>query len=270
MIPKEFEKIVILSQITQAEAIQYGVEYWRQNRNEFHCMGSLYWQLNDCWPVASWSSFDYFGRWKALHYFARRFYSPLLPSVRESNDSVELWITNDFPITHSIKYFWKLLNLKGEILKQDIYEVNIPPCTSKMLEHVDLSVFNTDSETIQNNIMFYGIEGEDLLQGFRLFNAPKRFGLSDPKISWNLVEIDEINKEAKIQIRTEGIALFVFIESEAYDFIASDNFFSMEPNSSRTIRLKNIKRANPSDLQITKISKDQFKIFSLYNLLENS
>ena len=90
-IPPEFAKQVILSQITQAEAIQYGVEFWRQNRNEFHCMGSLYWQLNDCWPVASWSSFDYYGRWKALHYLAKRFYSPLLPSIKEEADSIEFW-----------------------------------------------------------------------------------------------------------------------------------------------------------------------------------
>ena len=74
LIPKEFEKQVVLSQITQAEAMEYGVEHWHRNRTNFHCMGALYWQLNDCWPVASWSSIDYYGRWKALHYFAKRFF----------------------------------------------------------------------------------------------------------------------------------------------------------------------------------------------------
>ena len=68
LVPKKFENQVVLSQITHGEAMEYGIEHWRRNRDEFHCMGSLYWQLNDCWPVASWSSLDYYGRWKALHY----------------------------------------------------------------------------------------------------------------------------------------------------------------------------------------------------------
>ena len=64
--PTRFETLVYASQVLQAEAIRYGVEHWRANRGR--CMGSLYWQVNDCWPVASWSSLDYYNRWKPLHY----------------------------------------------------------------------------------------------------------------------------------------------------------------------------------------------------------
>ncbi|MEJ2249964.1 MAG: glycoside hydrolase family 2 protein [Candidatus Lokiarchaeota archaeon] len=78
IIPESFEDQVILSQITQAEAIIYGIKYWRKNRINNQCMGNLYWQLNDCWPVASWSSIDYFGRWKALHYCIKRVYQPII------------------------------------------------------------------------------------------------------------------------------------------------------------------------------------------------
>jgi beta-mannosidase len=81
--PKDFESFLYVSQLLQAEGIKVGAEHLRRimPRN----MGSLYWQLNDCWPVASWSSIDYFGRWKALQYYARRFYSPVLlsPVVEE-------------------------------------------------------------------------------------------------------------------------------------------------------------------------------------------
>lgn len=74
--PRDFETLVYLTQLLQAECVRTGVEFWRRNRR---CTsGTLYWQLNDCWPVASWSSLDYFGRWKALHYAARRFYAPVL------------------------------------------------------------------------------------------------------------------------------------------------------------------------------------------------
>jgi len=70
--PKDFASFVYLSQVLQAEAIKVGAEHLRRQRP--NTMGSLYWQLNDCWPVASWASIDYFGRWKALQYYARRFY----------------------------------------------------------------------------------------------------------------------------------------------------------------------------------------------------
>ena len=71
--PRDFASFVYLSQVQQAEAIKVGAEHLRRNRPR--TMGALFWQLNDCWPVASWSSIDYFGRWKALQYYARRFYA---------------------------------------------------------------------------------------------------------------------------------------------------------------------------------------------------
>jgi beta-mannosidase len=269
-IPKEFEKQIILSQITQAEAIQYGVEYWRQNRNEYHCMGSLYWQLNDCWPVASWSSFDYYGRWKALHYFARRFYSPLLLSVREFKNSFELWITNDHPSARSGNYFWKLYNDQGELLKEGFYKVQVPPCYSKRLENVDISEFQFESKE-STNVLFYGIEGQDLSNGMRLFDAPKRFELKNPEIIWDLKKTEEDKEHLKYQIniKTKNIALYVFITSKKYDFIASDNFFSMAPEEERVIELNHIKPVSKDDQPFI-INKDTFNIYSLYDLIDNS
>ena len=79
--PTDFDTLLYASQLLQGEAIKYGVEHFRRNRGR--CMGAVYWQLNDCWPVASWSSVDYYGRWKALHYFAKRFFAPVLLSCQE-------------------------------------------------------------------------------------------------------------------------------------------------------------------------------------------
>ena len=268
-IPPEFEKQVILSQITQAEAIQYGVEFWRQNRNEFHCMGSIYWQLNDCWPVASWSSFDYYGRWKALHYLAKRFYSPLLPSVKEHEDAVEFWITNDYSFSRSVKFYWKLLNNDGEVLKNGSYKAEVPPCTSQLLETVKLSKFKMDLGLLKQNVIFYGIEGEDLLKGFRFFSAPKKFGIKNPKISWDLEEIEmENNTKCIIKIRSEHIAFYVHIDSEDYDFIASDNYFAMEPYEERTLILDEIKLIK--DYENKPNLNDSIKICSLYDLIKNA
>jgi beta-mannosidase len=85
-LPKDFPSLVYLSQVLQAEGIRYGVEHWRRHRERVS--GTLIWQLNDCWPVASWSSIDYFGRWKALHNAARRFYAPLLLSVADEGKTM--------------------------------------------------------------------------------------------------------------------------------------------------------------------------------------
>ena len=93
--PKDFPSLVYLSIMLQAEGIRYGVEHWR--RHPERVAGALYWQFNDCWPVASWASVDYFGRWKALHYAARRFFAPVLLSILDAGASMGIYVTNDLP-----------------------------------------------------------------------------------------------------------------------------------------------------------------------------
>ncbi len=94
-IPKDFESFCLASQVNQSMAIRTAVEHWRRLRP--HCMGTLFWQVNDLWPVASWSSMDYHGRWKALHHEAQRFFSPLLISMEKQRESVSVWATSDLP-----------------------------------------------------------------------------------------------------------------------------------------------------------------------------
>ena len=91
--PSDFGQLLYISQILQGMAIQYGVEHWRRNRGR--CMGTLYWQLNDNWPVASWSSIDYFGRWKALHYMAKRFFAPCVSSIVIEKGKARLFVENE-------------------------------------------------------------------------------------------------------------------------------------------------------------------------------
>jgi beta-mannosidase len=113
-LPRDFEGLVYLSQVLQAEALRVGVEHWRRERDR--CRGTLYWQLNDCWPVSSWSSIDYFGRWKALHYATRRFYAPVLLSTQVEGDAATLSLTNDLPATWSGEVRWSLERLDGAVV----------------------------------------------------------------------------------------------------------------------------------------------------------
>ena len=271
-IPHKFENQVILSQITQAEAIEYGVAHWRQNRNENHCMGALYWQLNDCWPVASWSSIDYYGRWKALHYFAKRFYQPLFASIREEEDKIEFWVSNDLKEPYEITLEWKILSSEGIILIKGSKNFKVDPNNSLKVEMVDINFMNKDKTQKQNNIIFFKLKDQNrqekiIFHGFHLFNAPKYFSLRDPVLSINSKEINQGDSNQisiELNISTKNIALYVFIESDAIDFVASDNFFSLEPGESRLIRIIiiSILDNNLSNESII----DSFKINSLFNL----
>ena len=102
--PENFSDFVYASQLLQADGIRYGVEHYRRNRGR--CMGAIYWQLNDCWPVISWSSIDYYGRWKALHYYAKRFFAPVMLSCEEQS-----WMTVEADMNRQHFEFEKSIRL---------------------------------------------------------------------------------------------------------------------------------------------------------------
>ncbi len=274
-IPEKFENQVMISQITQAEAIEYGVEHWRRNRNDYHCMGALYWQLNDCWPVASWSSLDYYGRWKALHYFAKRFYQSIFPSVKEGTDEIEFWVTNDLTTQSEVQLDWKILDSEGSILKNGTYNVVVSPCYSLKVGTVDVRDINNEKSKLRNNIIFYKLkdklkENDIIYHGFRLFDSPKHFNINDPGLSFTCERSPYDNNSFNITISSKEIALYVFIDSDNFDFISSDNFFSMEPNESRVIGLKELKPIDSNTEFTEQKIKDSIRIGSLYDLLRIS
>ena len=174
VIPKDFEKQVILSQITQAEAIEYGVEHWRRNRNDFHCMGALFWQLNDCWPVASWSSLDYYARWKALHYFAKRFFAPFFPSLKDGKENAEFWITNDNVKIEKGSLSWKIFDLDGILINSGSQKVEVYACNSKKVLQFKTGTGYVVLYLLQGNIGKNG-NNSSIFNGFRLLNKPKYF-----------------------------------------------------------------------------------------------
>ncbi len=122
--PRDFASFIYVSQVQQAEAIKVGAEHLRRNRPR--TMGALFWQLNDCWPVASWSSIDYFGRWKALQYYARRFYADLLVSPYAHDGTVDVYVVSDKMQTTSAQLRMRLLDFDGKVLADKTQEVQYP------------------------------------------------------------------------------------------------------------------------------------------------
>ncbi|HMJ24286.1 MAG TPA: glycoside hydrolase family 2 TIM barrel-domain containing protein, partial [Pyrinomonadaceae bacterium] len=127
--PKDFESFLYVSQVLQAEGIKIGAEHLRRIRP--HNMGSLFWQIDDCWPVASWSSIDYTGRWKALQYYARRFYHDVLLSPRAENGSLNFYIVSDRRESTAAQLKMSLLDFEGHTLWSQQQDIEVAAHNSK-------------------------------------------------------------------------------------------------------------------------------------------
>jgi beta-mannosidase len=223
LLPKDFESLVYLTQLLQAEAMRVGVEHWRRNRA---CTsGALYWQLNDCWPVASWSSIDYCGRWKALHYAARRFFAPVLLSADDDGEQIGLSITNDTTQPWEGCVSWTVETVDGNVLDRGDEGVIVPPLCAREVCALDLSGIVNDSNR-REVVLVYSLArlGRRISQGVVTFAPSKHLLLPDPGLSWRVVETD---LGYEIDVAAERLARFVWLELQGLDVIFSDNFFDL-------------------------------------------
>ena len=231
--PTCFETLLYASQLLQAEAIRCGVEHFRRNRGR--CMGTLYWQINDVWPVASWSSIDYYGRPKALQYVAKRFYAPVLLSCAEVGESetrpvvtmerkrydyetkATLSITNDTFESFNGNVRWELRQADSSIIESGVVPVSVDPFSVLTLDEMDFN--KTD---VCNHYLSYSLEADDTILsiGSALFTAPKHFSFIDPHLTC------EISGNT-ITVYAQSYARSVEIYSTEDDLILSDNFFDM-------------------------------------------
>jgi beta-mannosidase len=180
-LPKDFESLVYLSMVLQAEGIRYGVEHWR--RHTQRVSGTLYWQLNDCWPVASWSSLDYFGRWKALHYAARRFYAPLLLSIEDDPPRQSIFLSSDLPEEWQGAVRWSLETLDGTILTCGETMARVEPSGVTAVQTLDSSSFLSDDTRRELVFTAELWQGETCLSRQTSFFVPtKHLSLVDPQI----------------------------------------------------------------------------------------
>lgn len=236
--PHSFEGTLWMSQLLQALAIQYAVEHWR--RNMPRCMGALYWQLNDCWPVASWASIDYFGRWKALQYFARRFFSPVLVSgvEDESAGTIEIHVTSDHGGGGGAILDWVLTTAEGEELLAKTTEIQVPDNGSSKINVLDLRE-QIRAHGAGKLLLWLRLSrnGEVLSENLVTFRKPKGMGLADPGLDWAL-ERNANTGDLFVVVHAARPALFVFFESTTDDVRMGDNFFHMRPGETKKVPLR--------------------------------
>ncbi|MCF8429492.1 MAG: glycoside hydrolase family 2 protein, partial [Bacteroidia bacterium] len=227
-IPKSFENYVYISQLLQAEGMKIAIEAYR--RAMPYCMGTLYWQLNDCWPVTSWSSIDYDGNWKALHYQVKKSYENLLVSFEEKNDAVLVFIVSDKLENIKGNLTLKVLDFDGKIVFTENLETIVKPNTSSIYYYFDKSKLKGDmnlnnlvlSTTFNNentkiNSLFYFVKSKDLL-------------LSKPTVSFKFL------KNNQIEISSNKLAKNVFLNTNNESLIFDDNYFDLLPNEKKIIQ----------------------------------
>jgi beta-mannosidase len=136
-IPKDFESYCWASQINQATAMRTAIEHWR--RSKPWCMGALFWQVNDLWPVASWSSIDYYGRWKTLQHESTRFFAPLLASITQQDGKLSVWATSDIPKPLALSGALKVYTWGGKKIAQVSLAGKLKSLESRVLKEISIS-----------------------------------------------------------------------------------------------------------------------------------
>jgi beta-mannosidase len=233
--PKDFASFVYLSQVQQAEIIKIGAEHLRRQRPR--TMGSIYWQLNDCWPVASWASIDYYGRWKALHYYARRFYDDVLISPFLHDDKVEVYVVSDKlqPLSGTIKM--RLLDFSGNVLLEQTKDIQIPAQSNAIYFSLDKAAASAKADLRKSFLVFdLDVAGKRASRNLVFFNVTHDLELPvAPKIETTLSKTGE---DYSVTLQSSKLARNVYLSFGDLNVEAADNYFDLLPAEPVTIRLK--------------------------------
>lgn len=254
--PAGFDELLYASQLLQADAIRYGIEHFRRHRGR--CMGTVVWQLNDIWPVASWAGIDYYGRWKALHYAEKRAFAPLMISCEETGELSErpYCIDEPAPIEKAARLHvanetmervcgtvtWELRAPDSSILISGEKEISVEPLSGVWLEKLDFSGY--DELQIYLHCAF-SVEGRMVSENFCLFTAPKHFAFRAPNLSYR-------REGNALVISADAYAKSVEIQGVDGDVKLSDNFFDMNAGEKR--------------VEILEGGAEQFALRSVYRI----
>ncbi|RXZ79532.1 glycoside hydrolase family 2 protein [Paenibacillaceae bacterium] len=260
--PKNFDTLLFVSQLIQAEGMRVGIEHWRRNRGR--CMGAIYWQLNDIWPVASWSSLDYFGRWKAGHYSAKRFFAPVLASACEEGTAVALHVTNETLNQVEGQLSWRLMNHRSEIIQSGERAVAIDDLSTQEVVSLDFAAeLNTKQKLRQSYLEFdFVVDGQSVSGGTVQFVKAKHFDYVNPNIT---SRISETADSFIVELESQAFAKFVELDLQVADALWSDNIFDLSASSVKTV---SVKKENLSEPLTLDAFKEQFTVRSLFDTYE--
>lgn len=233
--PKDMDGVLYLSQVQQALAIKTAVEGWRALRP--HCMGTLYWQLNDLWPVASWSSLEYGGKWKHLHHHARRFYAPVAAAVKPSADGNAVWAFNDTAESVKGELTVERWTYDGAMVSSEKKDVLLPPDSSTRVSSVK-AVSGGDRQAPTFVVLrlktAHGVFRNDWHPG-----PYKDMPVADAKVSVSA------SSDFTVSVSADKPAFFVWLNAKNIPGEFDDNSFTLLPGETRTLAFRPKKPVTP-------------------------
>ncbi len=242
--PKDFDSFLYVSQVLQAQGIKIGAEHLRRimPRN----MGSLYWQANDCWQVASWSAMDYFGRWKALMYYTRRFYAPMLVSPHVEDGKMQIFVVSDSPTEKQADLNIRLIDLNGRELMTKTAKLAIEPLRGKSYLSIPVDELLNGADP-RNVVLLAELRsgGKTVSTNQSYFKPFKEMSFSKPNIG---VDVSPSATGFKIKLTVDKVAKAVYFSGFAEGFFV-DNYFDLIPGRAAEVEFK-------TD---TKMSVDEFR-----------
>ena len=231
--PKDFPSYIYVSQVLQAEGVKMAIEAHRRNMPV--CMGSLYWQLDDCWPVASWSSIDYYGEWKALHYYAKRLYEPVILVPRTAGDTVSVTAVSDRLTPARGDLVVRVVDFDGTEKFSGTYPVTVNANASTRCIHLKKGELIAGRDERRLVMVLELRSGDSVLsQDLSYFTFPKDLQLSKADIS---VRSEKTIKGYRLSLTTNTLAKDVYLSIEGTPSVFSDNFFDLLPGTEKTVEV---------------------------------
>jgi beta-mannosidase len=242
--PKHFEDFVYLSQLTQAGAMRFATDEWRRRMGT--CNGSIYWQYNDCWPVASWAGIDYLQQPKAVHYHSREYNKPVCLSNDYFDDRAEIYLANDLPQPLTGELVWTVTNFMGKLLASGKCPVEIGPTQAKKLTVLKFSeILAGEKKTRAVLSATLTSNGKEIDTKRWLLSADKFAELPKAVIKQS-VKTD--GTQVEITLSSSAFARSVYVVVNGADTPVSDNFFDLMPGEEKTVTVHLAMPAKDADL----------------------
>lgn len=253
--PQNFHHFLYISQLLQADAIGCAIETHRKAKPR--CMGSLYWQLNDCWPAASWSSIDYYGRWKALHYHLKKYYRDILLSAESSDGKLKIHAVSDLPEERKVRIYLRIIDFEGNFLAEDNSLQILNPDSALLVYEQDINEFLTDKEKKYHVLIMKVFDGNHLLfSNLYYFAKPGKLELQDPEIS---IHLERKFSKYFLFLKSERLAKNIHLLNNKTDGFFSDNFFDLLPGEDKIVVFEPQKNIN--------CKLEDFRYISLWNCM---
>ncbi len=229
--PKDFPSFIYTGQLLQAEGVKQALESHRIAMP--YTMGSLYWQINDCWPVASWSSTDYYGNWKALQYFTKKAFDKILVAPRVLNDTIEVHVVSDRLVDFEAEMELRVLDFRGNQIRSKVLPVSMKANSSQLFFTEPTAEFFKKLD-LSSSVLAVSLkeDGEEIGRSHIFFNRVKDLDLPVTDLEYSIAKADG---QYVVELKTDALAKNVYLSSEGSEGFFSDNYFDMLPGEKRKI-----------------------------------